>query len=97
MEHFEPSEDELAKARALRERESGPLKLQIDASVFGVSVIEELKAILAHFPGSSEVLLVMKTRQGPRELQFGREFRVKRSAALDAELAALLGTATQAA
>jgi DNA polymerase III subunit alpha len=97
VEHFEPTEDELAKARAMRERESGPLKLQIDASVFGVSVIEELKAILAHFPGPCEVLLVMNTRQGPRELQFGREFRVKRSAALDAELAALLGTATQAA
>ena len=64
VELFQPTEDEVAKARAARERDSGPLRLHIDASAFGVSVIEELKAILAHFPGDSEVLLVMKTRAG---------------------------------
>jgi hypothetical protein len=56
-----------------------------------------LKTILSHFPGDSEVLLVMKTRQGVRELQFGREYRVRRSAALDAEIDALLGGAARAA
>ena len=60
-------------------------------------MVEELKTILAHFPGDSEVLLVMKTRQGVRELQFGREYRVRRSAALDAEIDALLGGAARAA
>jgi DNA polymerase III subunit alpha len=97
VQHFEPSEDELAKARAARERDSGPLKLRIDAAAFGVSVVEELKTILGQFPGSSEVMLVMETRQGTRELRFGRDYRVRRSAALDAELAALLGTASRAA
>jgi DNA polymerase-3 subunit alpha len=97
IEHFEPSEDELAKARAARAKESGPLRLNIDASAFGISVIEELKTILSHFPGDSEVLLVMRTRQGVRELRFGREYRVRRSAGLDAELDALLGTAARAA
>jgi hypothetical protein len=43
------------------------------------------------------VMLVMETRQGTRELRFGRDYRVRRSAALDAELAALLGTASRAA
>ena len=97
VERFEPSEDEVAKARAARERDSGPLRLHLDASAFGASVIEELKTILGHFPGDSEVLLVMKTRQGVRELQFGREYRVRRSAALDAEIDALLGGAARAA
>jgi DNA polymerase III subunit alpha len=97
IEHFQPSEDELAKARAARVKESGPLRLNIDASVFGVSVIEELKTILGHFPGDSEVMLMMRTRQGIRELKFGRDYRVRRSAALDAELDALLGTAARAA
>src|SRR4051794_16999639 len=97
VELFEPTEDEVAKARAARERDSGPLKLRIDASAFGVSVVEELKTILGQFPGSSEVMLVMETRQGTRELRFGRDYRVRRSAALDAELAALLGTASRAA
>ncbi|HEY6654662.1 MAG TPA: DNA polymerase III subunit alpha [Solirubrobacterales bacterium] len=97
VELFEPTEDEVFKARAARERDSGPLRLHLDASGFGVSVIEELKTILSHFPGDSEVLLVMKTRQGIRELQFGREYRVSRSAGLDAEIDALLGTAARAA
>jgi DNA polymerase III subunit alpha len=97
VELFEPTEDEVARARAARERDSGPLRLHLDASAFGASVIEELKTILGHFPGDSEVLLVMKTRQGVRELQFGREYRVRRSAALDAEVDALLGGAARAA
>ena len=97
VEVFQPTEDEVAKARAARERDSGPLRLHIDASEFGVSVIEELKTILSHFPGDAEVLLVMKTHQGARELQFGREYRVRRSAALDAEVDALLGGAARAA
>jgi DNA polymerase-3 subunit alpha len=97
VELFQPTEDEVAKARAVRERENGPLRLHIEASVFGVSVVEELKTILGHFPGDSEVMLVMKTRQGVRELQFGREYRVRRSAGLDAEIDALLGTAARAA
>ena len=97
VELFEPSEDEVAKARAARETDSGPLRLHLDASAFGASLIEELKTILGHFPGDSEVLLVMKTREGVRELQFGREYRVRRSAALDAEIDALLGGAARAA
>ena len=97
VELFQPSEDEVAKARSARERDQGPLRLHIDASAFGVSVIEELKTILGHFPGNSEVLLVMRTRQGLRELQFGREYRVRRSAGLHAEIDALLGAAARAA
>ncbi len=97
VELFEPTEDEVSKARAARERDSGPLRLHIDASGFGVSVLEELKTILSHFPGDSEVLLVMKTRDGMRELRFGRDYRVRRSAALDAEIDTLLGGAARAA
>ena len=97
VELFEPTKDEVSKARAARERDSGPLRLHIDASGFGVSVLEELKTILSHFPGDSEVLLVMKTRDGMRELRFGRDYRVRRSAALDAEIDTLLGGAARAA
>jgi DNA polymerase-3 subunit alpha len=95
VELFQPTEDEVAKARAARD--TGPLKLNIDSTAFGASLVEELKGILEHFPGESEVLLVMKTRQGIRELQFGREYRVRRSAGLDAEIDALLGAGSRAA
>ena len=95
VELFEPTEDEVAKARAARN--TGPLRIDIDAGAFGATLIEELKVILGHFPGDSEVVLVMKTREGPRELRFGSGYRVRRSAGLEAELDALLGAATRAA
>ncbi|MGE5856958.1 MAG: OB-fold nucleic acid binding domain-containing protein, partial [Solirubrobacterales bacterium] len=95
IEVFQPTEDEVAKARAARD--SGPLRLTIDAAAFGASLIEELKGILEHFPGDAEVVLVMKTREGRRELRFGREYRVRRSAGLNAELDALLGSGSRAA
>jgi DNA polymerase III subunit alpha len=95
VELFQPTEDEVAKARAARD--TGPLRLHIDASAFGATLVEELKVILGHFPGDSEVILVMKTREGIRELRFGREYRVRRSAGLDAELDTLLGGAARAA
>ncbi len=95
VELFEPTEDEVAKARAARN--TGPLRIDITAADFGASLIEELKLILGHFPGDSEVVLVMETREGPRELRFGSEYKVRRSAGLDAELDALFGAATRAA
>jgi hypothetical protein len=97
VELFQPTEDEVAKARAARERDLGPLRLSIDASQFGISLIDELKAILENFPGDSEVILEMKTREGTRELRFGGEYKVRRSAGLDAELDALLGAGSRAA
>ncbi len=95
VELFEPTEDEVARARAARD--TGPLRINIDAGAFGASLIEELKVILGHFPGNSEVVLVMKMREGPRELRFGRGYCVRRSAGLDAELDALFGAAARAA
>jgi DNA polymerase-3 subunit alpha len=95
IELFEPTEDEVAKARAARER--GPVLLKVDAGQFGLSLIEELKAIFEHFPGDAEVLLEMETRQGLRRLRFGSAYRVRPSAALNAEIDAVLGTAARAA
>jgi DNA polymerase-3 subunit alpha len=92
---FRPSDDEVAKARAARDL--GPVLLKIDGARFGASLIEELKAIFEHFPGDTEVLLEMETRQGLRRLRFGSDYRVRPSAALDAELDALLGAGSRAA
>ena len=92
---FEPTEDAGTKAGAARQ--AGPFRLTINAAEFGVSLIEDLKSILRHFPGEDEVLLVMQTREGFRELRFGRDYRVRRSAALEAEIASLLGSGSQAA
>jgi DNA polymerase III subunit alpha len=95
IEVFQPTEDEVARARATRDL--GPVLLKVDASEFGPTLIEELKAIFDHNPGETEVELEMETRDGTRRLRFGSEYRVRPSAALDAELDALLGDGSRAA
>jgi DNA polymerase-3 subunit alpha len=95
IEVFQPTDDEMARARAVRDL--GPVLLRIDATQFGPSLVEELKAIFQHNPGDAEVELEMATRQGMRRLRFGSDYRVRPSAALDAELDAVLGTAARAA
>jgi DNA polymerase-3 subunit alpha len=95
IEVFQPSEDEVAKARAARD--PGPVLLRVNAAQFGATLIEDLKGVFEHFPGDAEVLLEMETREGTRRLRFGREYRVQPSAGLDAELDALLGAGTRAA
>ncbi|HEX6585542.1 MAG TPA: DNA polymerase III subunit alpha [Solirubrobacterales bacterium] len=95
LELFQPTEDEVAKARVARD--TGPVIRRIDAASFGASVVEELKTIFEHFPGESEVILEMQTRDGIRRLRFGSEYRVHPSAGLHAELDALLGAAARAA
>jgi DNA polymerase-3 subunit alpha len=95
IEVFQPTEDEVARARAARDL--GPVLLRVDATQFGPSLIEELKAIFHHNPGEIEVELEMETRDGTRRLRFGTDYRVRPSAALDAELDALLGAGSRAA
>ncbi|MGH2955526.1 MAG: DNA polymerase III subunit alpha, partial [Solirubrobacterales bacterium] len=74
IQPFEPSEDEVARARAARAPE--PIVLRIDASAFGASLVDELKAVFEHFPGDEEVTLEMETRDGLRRLRFGEGYRV---------------------
>jgi DNA polymerase III subunit alpha len=93
VESFEPTHDEVAEAREqvkkLDEPEQFPLR--VDASRFGVSIVEELKAVFSSYPGEAEVVLEMSTRDGVRRLRFGKDYRVSPSAALRAEIDELLG------
>jgi DNA polymerase III subunit alpha len=98
-EQFEPGADEVARARArAAERDHPvPVLLKVDAAEFGATLIDELKAVFESFPGESEVLLEMRTREGTRRLRFGSDYRVTYSPALRAELDQLLGPAALAA
>jgi DNA polymerase III subunit alpha len=95
LEVFQPTDDEVAKARAARE--VGPVLIKVNATEFGAALIEELKTIFEHNPGEAEVMLEMETRDGTRRLRFGSEYRVRPSAALNAELDALLGNGSRVA
>jgi DNA polymerase-3 subunit alpha len=95
VQAFQPSDDEVARARAARGAD--PIVRRINASAFGVTLVDELKGIFENFPGETEVILEMQTREGLRCLRFGSGYRVRPSAALHAELDALLGSSAQAA
>ncbi|MGH2848160.1 MAG: DNA polymerase III subunit alpha [Thermoleophilaceae bacterium] len=96
-EIFEPGADELAAARQRTRAAEGPLVLRIDAAAFGAGLVDELKSVFGSFPGESEVVLEMRTREGTRKLRFGAEYRVCASPALRAEIDQLLGPTALAA
>ncbi len=96
-EAFEPDQDELAAARVKAGAANGPLVLRINAAEFAAALINDLKTLFEDFPGQSEVLLEMRTREGTRKLRFGSEYRVAPSPALRAEIDQLLGPAALAA
>jgi DNA polymerase-3 subunit alpha len=95
-ERFEPSEEQIEAARAKASQivvGPPPVHLRLDATALPASVIEELKQLLASYPGESEVVLDMRTSSGPRKLRLGSGYRVAPNAALRAELDHLLGAA----
>jgi DNA polymerase-3 subunit alpha len=96
-EPFEPDESEIAKAARQQTRKEGPIVLHVNAGDFAPTLLEELKSVFEHFPGSNEVLLEMQTREGIRKLRFGSEYKVRDSSALRAELDGLLGPGVMAA
>jgi DNA polymerase-3 subunit alpha len=93
-EAFEPSADEVAAARARsRERqEPQAFVIRLDAARLDAGLVGELKAVFDVFPGDSEVLLEMETRDGIRRLRFGSDYRIDPTPALRAELDQLLGS-----
>jgi DNA polymerase III subunit alpha len=100
VEHFQPSEAEVERARA-EAAAAGPavleaLRLKVDATRLPASVIDELKHVFENFPGDAEVVLEMHTRTGQRRLRFGESYRVAPSASLRAELNQVLGPAALA-
>ena len=73
------------------------MTLRLDAGRFSPTIIDDLKSVFANFPGEAEVMLEMSTREGPRRLRFGKDYRVTPSAGLKAELDELLNQPPMAA
>jgi len=96
-EPFEPTADEVDRARAsAAKRQAGPLPLHVrlNAAVLPGSVIDDLKDLLANFPGESEVVLELRMSGGdPRTLRLGPSYKVAPTPTLRAELEQILGPA----
>jgi DNA polymerase-3 subunit alpha len=96
VERFEPTEEEVLKAQVQAAKPPltpSALRLRLDATALQMSVLGELKELLAGFPGESDVVIELSTTVGHRRLKLGPSYRVAHSAGLHAELDALLGSA----
>jgi len=100
VEAFEPTADEVAQARsAAATRHVGPLPLhvRVDAAGLPASIIDDLKSLLANYPGDSEVVLEVQMSSGdPRRLKLGSSYKVATTPTLRAELEQVLGPAALA-
>lgn len=68
-----------------------PLAISVDGDGFPSTVVDDLKRILARFPGRCSVDMYVRMAEGSRRLRFGDGFRVEPQASLFAELKELLG------
>jgi DNA polymerase-3 subunit alpha len=96
VELFAPSEEEVLKAQVQAAKPAltpSALRLRLDATALPMSMLGELKELLAGFPGESDVVIELTTTVGHRRLKLGPSYRVCHSAGLHAELDALLGSA----
>ncbi|HEV2059163.1 MAG TPA: DNA polymerase III subunit alpha, partial [Solirubrobacteraceae bacterium] len=101
VELFEPTPEEVEQAQALAaKRKVGPAPLHVtirDAASLQASIIDDLKSLLANYPGECEVLLEVQMRSGdPRTLKLGPSYKVAPTPTLRAELEQVLGPAALA-
>jgi DNA polymerase-3 subunit alpha len=91
VQPFAPSEQEIERARA--EAAAGgatasaePVHLRVDATELTHAAIDELKHAIGDYPGPADVVLDIGTSAGTRRFRLGKEFRVKPTPTLLAEL-----------
>ncbi len=97
LERFSPTPEELERAAEAAAQRAAlvptALRLRVDARGLAADTLTDLRELLSGFPGEAQVVIELETSVGRRRLRLGPEFRVARSAALHAELDALLGSA----
>jgi len=94
-QRFEPDSEEIAAAARMPQpaKSAGPFEITIDPRRWSDSFCEELKAVLEHHRGDTELHLVV----GGRRLRAGDRYRVKPSSMLRTELDHVLEAAAMAA
>jgi DNA polymerase-3 subunit alpha len=101
VELFEPTPEEVEQAKATAAtRKVGPAPLHVhirDAARLQASIIDDLKTLLASYPGECEVMLEVQMSSGdPRMLKLGPSYKVAPTPTLRAELEQVLGPAALA-
>jgi len=92
-ERFEPDAEEIAAAPAMSSAPSGPFEIEVAVEMLTEALVEELKAVLEHHKGDSEVRVAVRDGAAdPRRFALGDAYRVRPSAHLRGELDHLLGS-----
>jgi DNA polymerase-3 subunit alpha len=86
-ERFEPDAEEIANAPKAARPQAGPFEVEVEAGMLSAGFVEELKAVLEHHKGETEVHLAIRNGgEEPKRLQLGEGFRVRPSGRLRSEL-----------
>jgi DNA polymerase III subunit alpha len=97
-QRFEPDADEIARGnKNAPQVHSGPFKVEVDPSRLDDGLVDELKAVLEHHKGESEVHLVIETSEGSKSLRLGEGYKVRPSSRLATEIDHLLSQPALAA
>jgi DNA polymerase-3 subunit alpha len=90
IEPFKPTPEEVERARAAALETARPklLHISVGGDCRNPAIIDELKQLLATFPGEAEVVVELSDRR----MRLGPEYRVEPSVGLRAELEQLLGS-----
>jgi DNA polymerase III subunit alpha len=93
-ERFEPDAEEIAAAPAVVSAPKGPFEVEVDAAMLTDALVEELKAVLEHHRGETEVHLAIRNGTvEPTRLLLGEGFRVRPSGKLQSALDHVLDSA----
>ena len=89
---FNPGPDEIEAAIEARKKREEPLTLRVASDNFSIDALEEVKSVLEHHRGESDVLLVIEGDGRERRLKLGPDYRVRRSAGLVSEIDQIFGS-----
>ena len=97
-QRFEPDADEIARGNKVAPAvPAGPFELTIDVASLSDALVEELKAVFEHHKGEAELHLLVDDGSGQTRLRAGKEFCVRPSSHLRAELGHVLSSNALAA
>jgi DNA polymerase-3 subunit alpha len=93
VQAFAPTQEEIERARAHAEAAAAtatamaqPVQLSVAAEHLSSSALDDLKQTIEDFPGAAEVLIDIQMSTGTRRLRLGKEYRVRHTPTLRAEL-----------
>ncbi len=97
---FAPTREQIERASAAAQAAAAaasaaarPVHLSVAAADLSPNALDELKQAIEEFPGPAEVVLDIQTSAGTRRMRLGKEYRVKHTPTLRAELESLLAPA----